>query len=414
MKPRRILIFSLAYYPRLVGGAEVAVKEITDRIQATEVEFDMVTMAEGSSRSEKIGNVNVYRVGCSKIPGIKYFYILLAVCKARKLNKKLKKTLGRGYDATWSIMANYAGFAALFFKMSHPEVPFILTLQEGDPIEHIKKRVGILYPIFKKIFSRADQIQTISKFLATWAKDMGATCPIEVIPNGVDYDHFASTVSIENKKEIRKSLGLNDSDIVLVSAGRLVTKNAPDDLVRALGKLDNRYKLLLIGGGSPSGEKMPNNLGGKSLANYGADESSLKKLANDLSVADRVVFAGFISHEKLPRYLQSSDIFIRPSRSEGLGNAFLEAMAANLPVIAPLVGGITDFLVDGVTGLVCEINNPDSIVAQIKKYESDSDLKKTIIKNAQNLVREQYQWKNIVFKMADLFKEVFSKKVSNG
>ena len=62
---KRILIFSLVYYPRFVGGAEVAIKEITDRISPEEVEFDMVTLRlePNLPKFETIGNVNVYRVG---------------------------------------------------------------------------------------------------------------------------------------------------------------------------------------------------------------------------------------------------------------------------------------------------------------------------------------------------------------
>ena len=62
---KKILIFSLVYYPRYIGGAEVAIKEITDRISPSDIEFDMVTLRSHKDlpKAEKIGNVNVYRVG---------------------------------------------------------------------------------------------------------------------------------------------------------------------------------------------------------------------------------------------------------------------------------------------------------------------------------------------------------------
>ncbi len=88
---RKGLIFSLAYYPQLVGGAEVAVKEITDRL-GVDFEFDMITLYAGKSRFEKIGNVNVYRVGPhikivgNKVPHIsyliKFYYVAAAFCKS--------------------------------------------------------------------------------------------------------------------------------------------------------------------------------------------------------------------------------------------------------------------------------------------------------------------------------------------
>jgi len=60
----------------------------------------------------------------------------------------------------------------------------------------------------------------------------------------------------------------------------------------------------------------------------------LKNLAEDIGVENRVMFLGQITHAAMPKYLKVSDIFVRPSLTEGLGNSFLEAMAAGIPVIA--------------------------------------------------------------------------------
>ena len=66
-KSSKILIFSTAYYPKFVGGAEVAVKEITDRLSPNEYEFHLITLRldKHLPKEEKIGNVFVYRVGFS-------------------------------------------------------------------------------------------------------------------------------------------------------------------------------------------------------------------------------------------------------------------------------------------------------------------------------------------------------------
>ncbi len=165
---RKALIFCLSYYPQLVGGAEVAVKEITDRL-GSEYEFDMVTLYAGKSRFERIGNVNVYRVGPHiKIVGstvprisylIKFYYVAAAFLKGLALHRR------RNYNFIWSIMASFNGFSALFFKMVHPGVPFLLNLQEGDTAEHIKKMTSIMYPLYVRIFKKVDYIQAISSFL---------------------------------------------------------------------------------------------------------------------------------------------------------------------------------------------------------------------------------------------------------
>jgi len=83
----RILIFSTAYFP-FVGGAEVAVKEITDRIN--DIQFNMITarMDRKLSKEESVGNVNVFRVGCGCKTIDKFLLPICGLIKALQLHKK--------------------------------------------------------------------------------------------------------------------------------------------------------------------------------------------------------------------------------------------------------------------------------------------------------------------------------------
>jgi hypothetical protein len=133
---KRILIFSMQYYP-FVGGAEVAIKEITDRIDPSEIEFHLLTLRYDSilPKMEKIGNVIVHRIGFSKkgadikdlgkipLKFNKQLYQLYAPFAAEKLNKKYH------FDSTWAMMAHATGIPAGTFKNSHKTIPYILTLQ---------------------------------------------------------------------------------------------------------------------------------------------------------------------------------------------------------------------------------------------------------------------------------------------
>ncbi len=370
--PRRILIFSLVYVPRRVGGAEVAVKEITDRIPATDIEFDMITLAAGpdEARTERVGNVRVHRI--FRRIGIvqKLLYPFAAYRLARTLHAD------RSYDAVWSIMASYAGYAAYLFKKRHPNHPLILTIQEGD---HFGLREGMLGPLFKKIFRAADRIQCISNYLAVWSQHMGATCPIQVVPNGVDFEHFASTLSPEKRQALRAENGFGPNDTVLVTASRLVFKNAVDDIIFSLTDLDASFKLLILG--------------------TGPDEAKLRAQAERQGLTGRVVFKGYQPHPAMADYLKASDIFVRPSRTEGLGNSFLEAMAAGIPVIATPVGGIPDFLTDGETGLFCEAGNPRSIALRAEKLVKDRESRDYIVRKAREMIRDKYTWDQIAVRM---------------
>jgi glycosyltransferase involved in cell wall biosynthesis len=375
---RKVLIFSLVYYPKYVGGAEVAVKEITDKISPEEIQFDMITLNGGrESEKEKIGNIHIHRI-LSRVGTVsKLLYPFIAYKKALELHRK------NNYDMVWSIMASYAGFAAFLFKRTFPHVPNVLTIQEGD---HFELRAGFLKPAFKRIFKAADYVQAISQFLADWSEKMGATCPTVVVPNAVDVQLFSKRKSETELAILKEKLGKKENDIFLITTSRLSEKNGIADLIESLQYLPSNTRLLILG--------------------QGELEKPLKEKTAKLALEHRVSFLGYITHTDMPQYLHVSEIFIRPSLTEGLGNSFLEAMAAGIPVIATPVGGIPDFLIDGETGLFCEVNNPRSIAQKVTKLIKDRDSYEYITKRAGEMVREKYEWKQIASKMKELFDKV--------
>lgn len=383
---KKVLIFSLTYYPNFFGGAEVAIKEITDRLSLSDYEFDMITLRFDKKlpKYERIGNVNVYRVGFvsnnldnnRKLPYYlhlnKYLYIPEAILKAISMHRKNK------YDIAWSMMATYNSFAAIIFKLFNPKVKYVLTLQEGDPIEYLKRRALPLYPLFKMIFTKADTIQVISKFLGDWAREMGAKCPIITIPNGVNFKLF-STVDESKVKEIKAYYKKNDGDIWLITTSRLVIKNAIDDVIHSLKYLPHNVKFLILG--------------------QGPLKPQFEKIILENNLVDRVYFVGQVSYMDMPPYLHASNIFIRPSLSEGFGNSFIEAMAARLPVIATPVGGIVDFVHDRSTGLMVNVKDPKDIAKKVSILIEDSNLRSKIIDTSFEMVRENYDWNLIAQNM---------------
>ncbi len=371
----KVLIISLAY-PPFVGGAELAVKEITDRISS--LSFDMITAnLDGRQKeSEKIGNINIYRVGKGVVS--KYLFPFIGFKKAEELHKKNK------YDVVWAIMANQAGLAALKFKKKFPNVKYILTLQEGDSLLRIWSRTWFMRSRYKKIYLKADLIQAISNFLANRAKKYGYKGKMEIVPNGVDLSSFSREFDLQELLDFKKSLGLAKEDKVVTTISRLVHKNGIDTLIKSARNLS--VKVLIIGSGKL--------------------ENRLKSLAQETGVRDKVLFLGYISSEKLSKYLKISDVFVRTSRSEGLGSAFLEAMAAEVPVIGTCVGGIPDFLKPEETGLFCEVGNPTDLASKISVLLSNEELKNKLVKNSKKLVLENYDWQAISQKMESVFKSL--------
>ncbi len=399
---KKILIFSLQYYP-LVGGAEVAIKEITDRL-GDEFEFHMVTLGYDSAlpRQEKIGNIQVHRIGfTAKSPKIedlrklplklnKQYFQIAAAQKAAALHAKEK------FDATWAMMAHATGIPAGLFKKQHPSIPYILTLQEGDPPEYIEKLMKPVWKLFVQGFERADYLQSISSFLQTWGMRMGFHGAAKVIPNGVNTASFSHAYSEEEVAGMKEKLGKKDGDIFLVTTSRLVHKNAVDDVIRALPLLPEHISFLIYG--------------------IGPDEEKLRALAKELSVEDRARFMGQISHAEMSLMLKACDIFIRPSRSEGMGNSFIEAMAAGLPVIATQEGGIADFLFDAKrnpekksglapTGWAVDADSPEQIAEAVKDILANPEQRAKTIETARQMVIQKYDWETVAGQMRELFRE---------
>jgi len=201
----------------------------------------------------------------------------------------------------------------------------------------------------------------------------------------------------------------------------LVHKNAHDVVIKAL-----KY--------------LPENVVYKNVAQQGDLLNELQELAKAEGVAHRVFLLPGLPLEKIPEWLHTGDILVRPSRSEGLGTSFLEAMAAGLPVVATPVGGIPDFLIDpaqvtsskqqesgvsdqslvdsstnyklktknshGPTGLFAKVDDPKSVADCVKRLMEDDELRRTIIKNAESLIEEKYTWDVVARQMRTLFAKI--------
>ncbi|MEK7182435.1 MAG: glycosyltransferase family 4 protein, partial [Patescibacteria group bacterium] len=210
----------------------------------------------------------------------------------------------------------------------------------------------------------------------------------EIIPNAVDTKKFSREFSQNELNELKLKLNKKESDVFLITTSRLVKKNAVDDVIKSLKYLNTNVKFIILGSGP--------------------DLISLKDLVELEDVSNRVMFAGQVEHDEIPKYLKVSNIFIRPSLSEGFGNSFIEAMASGIPVIATQVGGIKDFIFDAqknpnkkATGLFVNITDPRDIADKIQFLLDNKEIKNEIVKNAKELVFEKYDWNLIAGNMKE-------------
>jgi len=391
---KKIIIFSTNYFP-YVGGAEVAIKEITDRLP--EYDFHMIAprMSRKNKRRERVGNVEVYRVGLGTVFD-KWILPFWGAYKARKLHR------AHPYDIAWSMMASQGSIAAALFKKKNPQVPLVLTLQEGDEEEHLKRYVlgsTFLYKIFIKpwhmlVFKRADMATAISNYLVERAIQNGIPRDRTVlIPNGVDVERFepvgrghssrspegGKRSVLEERALLRERLNIQEGDRVIITTSRLVKKNAVGDIIGAMKYVPANVKLFIAG--------------------VGPEEEALK--ARAYKYRDRVEFLGLVAQEDIPAILRVADVFVRPSLSEGMGNSFIEAMAAGIPVVATPVGGIPDFLIHDQTGLFCKVKDSKSIADQVMRLLGDQNLREQITTTAKKMVAERYDWDMVAKQMKE-------------
>jgi len=362
---KKILIFSLAYFPQ-VGGAEIALKEVTDRI--SDIEFHMITMrfAQTESPEEHIGNIVVHRVGHGASYLQKILFIPRAARAAMRLHQKQR------FDAYWAMMS-YMVLPLVFLRTCGVRTPYVLTLQDGDPFEHVFSRFSIrpFLPLLRYGFRHATTVSVLSTYLASWARRVGYLGEPEIIPNGVAVRVFAGAMPTD--------VGKKEGEFWLVTSSRLVHKNAVDDVIRALVLLPKYVHFLILGSG--------------------VEETRLRALVSHLELGGRIHFKGHVLHSELPGYLHSCDAFVRPSRTEGFGSSFVEAMAAGLPVIATQEGGIADFLFDAKrnpnrppTGFAVDCDSPEQIANATKEIMTNPDKVQHVRENAFALVCEKYDW----------------------
>jgi len=186
---------------------------------------------------------------------------------------------------------------------------------------------------------------------------------VTVIPNGVTP---LDTVLV-NRPEARKNLGLAEADIFLLSIGRLTYQKGQEYFVQAMSKVVNIF---------------PNAKAG--ICGDGPLRPQLEAQILRLGLSDSVKLLG--SWDDISPILASADIFVLPSRWEGLSRALMEAMAAGIPVIATQVDGIKNLVTDGVNGLLIPAEDSEKLENSILQLIENPEMMKRLAAAAQTHV----------------------------
>lgn len=241
----------------------------------------------------------------------------------------------------------------------------------------------MLYFNLEKLFARlCDLIITINKEDYTIAKTFKKV-KVDYVP-GVGIDREKFLFSDENRTRIRNKHNLKSSDVLILSVGELNENKNFEVIIRALSMLQNENIYYFIKGNGPLKEK-------------------LQSVIHSLGLSNRVKLLGYGRDIEL--YNSACDLFILPSKREGLGLAAIEAMAASRPILTTNVHGINDYSKHGKTGFTY---NHDDILgfANGIKLLSDSKVLREKMGKTNLEVSEKFDYKNITKKIIELYGSV--------
>lgn len=252
---------------------------------------------------------------------------------ARRVSKKTGAPIVHTYHTLYD---DYVGYAMPFKRLGRWLVRRYLS------VKRIKRVSAIIAPTEK-----------VKKYLTDTCK---SDKRIEVIPSGINLEKHKISFTNEERQKGRAQYGFDDTHFVIINLGRLGTEKNLEENISFFAKILKKFtnaRLLIVGGG-PALE-------------------GLKKLANELGVANKTVFAGMVAPNEVAKYYRLGDLFVCASTSETQGLTYIEAAANGLPLLCRNDPCINEVVKDGENGfryndfdeyekhLSYMINNPDWI-----------------------------------------------------
>jgi glycosyltransferase involved in cell wall biosynthesis len=209
---------------------------------------------------------------------------------------------------------------------------------------------------------------------------------IVVIPNGVDLHRFHGPV---DPAAVRAGLGL-EADVPMVTVVSRVTRlKGLETFITAAALLVDRYPRVRF---VIAGEPAPGD---------GLYLASLRRLAVQLGVGERVVFAGLC--REVPSLLAASTVVVMPSLNEALSNSLLEAMAAAVPTVATRVGGTPEAMADGESGLLVPPGDVRALSSRVGQLLDDRQMAAALGRAARGVVEQRFSLPQMVAATEQLY-----------
>ena len=373
----KILIIN-SEYPPIGGGAGNASAHIAARFAHMGHEIAVVTSRFGKlPHLEQRQNLTLHRIPCLRQkqdrsnPFEQLVFLISASIWTLGMVPRFKP------NATLAFFGVPSGAIAWLLKRVFG-IPYIVSLRGGDvpgfrPYD-FQRYHKILSPFLHLIWKDASAVVANSNGLRALANVFDARFEIPIIPNGVNLQEYAAEVRAWSPPR-------------LLSVGRLVHQKGLDLAMHALAELKDLEWEWCIAGDGPQ-------------------INVLISLANELGIQDRITFPGWRSYAELVECYKGSNLFIFPSRHEGMPNVVLEAMASGLPVVASRIAGNEELVLDGETGLLFPSEDVESFCVALRKLLIDNSQRQKMGNASRRRVEALYSWENTAQRYALLLERV--------
>lgn len=329
--------------------------------------------------SENLGNIQLHLLNTigKGNPIFKHTINPFAVLiQLRKLIKEIDPEVLHGHSVRdHTIIAALTGFH-----------PFVVTAWGDDVLIHPKESKILKYAV-PFALRRADLVTCDGANTKSAMMEMGIKGDdIEIIMHGVDTKKFDI---LQGDEELRRELDVSNSPTI-ISTRRL-------GRVHDVGTLINAIPLVL--------KEVPDAkfvIGGS-----GEQKEHLMDLAKSLGVFDSTRFVGWIQSDQLPRYLNSSDIYVSTSLSDsGLAAGTAEAMACGLPVVITDFGDNGKWVEDGVSGFTFPLRDSKSLAEKIVYLIQNPNIRRDFGAGSRVVIEERNNYYREMKKMEKLYKDL--------
>jgi glycosyltransferase involved in cell wall biosynthesis len=365
-----------------VGGAELQLERLLPHLEARGVDVTVLTRGvRGMPRRERVGDAEIRRgVIGGRSPAASAAYTLSAVAHiaVHRDRYDLVHAHGALSEGTIALGAERLGMPAL--------VKVLLAGNDGD-FEVLAGRLAGRWRT-RSLVRRAWFAATSAAVRAQLERLGVPPSRIFAIPNGVDVDVYRPP-SPDERLQLRFRLGLAADAPLALFIGRLVPRKRVATAIRAVGQTEAEIRLVVVG--------------------EGPERSNLERIAHEHGLAERVSFTGAVPN--VADYLRAADFFVLPSRSEGLSNALLEAMACGLACLAPPVSGVDELFAGG-RGIVVASEEAEAWRRVLERLAADPEQSKRLGARARELVCADFTLERTADRLVAAYRTMLSRRSS--